>query len=292
MDIPLPFRRAWSYGALALLLPALAGLGLRLAGFADEIFFGAVVLGLISGLVVVILSIRVEQWPAWLAGFVVMIVAPIGAVSVAEGQAVGPILRVPTEQAATHRRAAGFAFTDGSVPRLDLEQSVTIGEYTPTGRARRGGESSNLPQLSNTFFNYAVVPVVSPGWTPAQPVRVVAVEGDRSIVSLRPAGTAHWAEPGGLLRSVSVERDIRAVREAMRRNGLTLSPDAVVGLWVPSPGWARLEAILPSFVVLAVALVLWTGILLLGQLPSRTRARPAPEATSNARQPRKPRERR
>jgi hypothetical protein len=277
MDDPLPFRRAWQYGALALLLPALLGLGLRLAGYGQEIIGGVAIAGAIGGIFVVVLTVRRDALAVVVAAIILMVVAPLAAVIVAEGRAAGPILHVAAGQAATHRLAAGFIFTDGSMPRVDLQQTVTIGEVTPTGRAPRSGWGSSggvdLPALPNTFFTYAVVPVVPPGWTPDQPVRVVAVDGDRSIVSVRPPCRAHSAEPGGLLRTVSEDRESRAAREALGRRGLIAAPDLVVGLWVPSPGWARLDAVLPSLMVLAVALALWTGLLLLGRRAARPRGR-------------------
>ncbi|WP_372618784.1 hypothetical protein [Falsiroseomonas sp.] len=263
MDAPLPFPRAVAYGAAALVLPVLLGIGLRFAGTEEAVVGAIVICGGIGGIVVAILSIRRNAMPTMVAGLILLAIAPLAAVVVAEGQALGPIQRVAAAHAPARSLAAGFVFTDGAMPRIDLQQTVTIGEYVPSGRARRGGVSTagNLPQLSNSFFTYAVVPIVPPGWTPEQPVRVVAVEGEPSIVSVRPAGTAHWAAPGGLLRTLSEDREVRAARQALARRSLVAAPDLVIGLWVPSPGWARLDAVLPSLIVLAVALSGWMALL-------------------------------
>ena len=165
---------------------------------------------------------------------------------------------VPTRDAAAapaHPAAAGFLLPDAA-PRTDLARDVAV---TLTERSRPlGGTSSGTTTLRGRF---TVMPVVDAGWTPAQPVPVVAVLDhgpDRPVAAVTPAP---WEAGRGVLRLLPDPLRERAVREALAQAGLAAAPGMVIGRWVEHPGWARLEAAMPLLTLFAGALTAWALVI-------------------------------
>lgn len=260
MDDPRPIRRAIPTVAGAMLLPFLLGLGARMAGVDAIEATVATIVASVLGLVVTLR--RLGAGRAWALVTTILLVTGIpfiAATILTEARAIGPILDVPADQAGRHGLAAGFVFTDGAAPRTELAEVVTV---VDSWTMRRGGESRRQD-------TYAVAPVVPPGWTPAEPVPAVVVLASRHEHSRRVPDQASWSAPGGLLRLLDEELQTRAVRRALRQRGLTAADELVIGTWEASPGWARLDAMLPPLLLLGAGLLAVLG------LAAFERARPA-----------------
>lgn len=166
---------------------------------------------------------------------------------------------VPTLDAAAtpdHRVAAGFVLP-GAAPRMDLAREVTA-TLTERTRPLRGFSTDTTTRRGR----FTVVPVVDAGWTPAQPVPVVAVLDhgpDRPIAAVTPAP---WNAGRGVLRLLDDPLRDRAVRQALQQAGLNAAPGVVIGRWVESPGWARLQAATPLLILIAAALLGWALVIL------------------------------
>jgi hypothetical protein len=102
--------------------------------------------------------------------------------------------------------------------------------------------------------------VVPPDWSADQPVSAVALVASRHEYSVRVPEHPAWSEPGGLLRLLHDDLQTRAVHRALRQRGLERSAGLVIGVWVPNPGMARLEAALPALTTVGVAFLVLFGV--------------------------------
>jgi hypothetical protein len=260
MDDPPPLRSAIPHVGAAMLLPFLLGLGLRMAGLDAIDAAVATIVASVIGLLVTLKSLGAGR--AWTLVTTILLVTGIPFIAASiltQARAIGPILDVPADEAGGHGMAAGFVFTDGAAPRADLAEVVTVVDtwYTPRGGPGRRQDT------------YVVAPVVPPGWTPAEPVPAVAVLASRNEYSRRVPDASSWPAPGGLLRLLDEELQTRAVRRALRQRGLVAADELVIGTWEASPGWARLDGLLPPM------LLLGTGLLGVLGLAAFERIRPA-----------------
>ncbi len=186
----------------------------------------------------------------------IVVGAAFVSLSLHEARILGAVPVLAAAAAPDHRGAAGFVLP-GAAPRMDLARDITA---TITERARPlRGVSTGTTTLRGRF---TIVPVVDAGWTPTQPVPVVAVLDhgpDRPIAAVTPAA---WDAGRGVLRLLDDPLRERAVRQALQQAGLAAAPGIVIGRWVESPGWARLHAATPLLILIAAALVAWTLVIL------------------------------
>ncbi len=267
MDAPLPLRRTIPRAAGAMLLPCLIGIGARMAGADMVVFLTATIVASILGLMVAIASLGMRRSWAMVVAILLYAVVPLIAAGVlTEARAIGSILDAPGDRIGQRPLAARFRFTDGAAPRAELAEVVTVvGNWF----SRRGGPGRRQD-------TYAVAPVGPPGWTPDQPVPAVALAASRRELSRRVPGHDAWATQGGLLRLLDEDLLSRAVRQALARRGLAPADGLVTGAWVPGPGRARLEAMLPALTVLGAALAVVLGLALFDRgIPPRRAGRRA-----------------
>ncbi len=173
-----------------------------------------------------------------------------------EARIFGAVPSLHAAAAPARPAAAGFLLP-GATPRADLAREVEVRISVPR-RDLRGRSASPVPLRGR----YTVVPVVDPGWSPAQPVPVVAVldHGPDGVTHALPG--APWDQGRGVLRLLPDPLRDHAVREAMRQAGWTAAPQIVVGRWVEDPRWARLDAARPLLWLIAAAMLGWALVIL------------------------------
>jgi hypothetical protein len=270
-DTTLPLRRGFPRVAGAMLLAWLVGVGAKMVSGDPVVFITVTIVASILGVMVVIHSLGPQR--AWIGIITILLhaIVPVLVVLVAtEERAIGPILDVPAAQAPRHSLAAGFVFTDGAAPRADLRQVVTVVDRWVS---RRGGPGSRMD-------TYVVAPIVPPGWTPDQPVSVVALVPDRHQLHRREPDHGSWSAPGGLLRLLDDDLQSRGVRDALTKGGFVRGANLVIGVWVPSPGWARVEAMLPGLAVIGTTLLAVLAMVAFDRLVPPRGTAPAPPATA------------
>jgi hypothetical protein len=257
-----PFRGVMA-GAVGLGLPILLQVALG-PMLGDGWTFAAFAPALVVGFGVAVVYAEFSTLRLTL-GALLMLLVPLASLALPEARMLGPIATATVADAPARRLAAGFDLP-GAAPAEAQARTVTaLTTSRPADlRGRRGAPIT-------TRGTYLVAPVAGPGWTPAQPVQVVVVQ-DLDDTPARP-----WAPAGGVLKLLPDANRAAAVRLALAESGLAAAPDLVIGRWVPSPGWARLEAAQPLLLLYGGALVAWAGLLAAGRRGGVRRSRPGRE---------------
>ena len=247
--------RAMRGGALVIVLPILVNTALL--PIWGEGSMGTFVLFMLSLLVGAGMCFVHAGGSMLRIGYAMCIVVGAAFISLSlhEARILGAVPSLEAAAAPGHPGAAGFVLP-GAAARTDFARTV---EATLTERERPlRGASTGTITLRGRF---TVVPVAGADWTPAQPVPVVAVLDhgpDRPIAAVRPAP---WGEGRGVLRLLDDPLRERAVRAALAQAGLTAAPGVVIGRWVESPGWARLDAATPLLTLIGVAMLGWALVI-------------------------------
>lgn len=192
-------------GLLALPMVAHAGLAALLGDDSAFAFLAFVVL-LAPGALLAWIALATRGVLLPLAGMMVMILAPWSVVFLPE---VAPFGHVPVREAGSGR--AGAWLPRGAAPRTGFLREVSVARKS-THRPLRG---PGYPVAQRG--RHIVVPLVPPGWDPAQPVRAVAML-DRPAGG--PAPEAAWPAQGGLVPWRESALRQQGAREALVRAGL------------------------------------------------------------------------
>lgn len=165
-----------------------------------------------------------------------------------EARIFGPVPSLEAAEAPAHPASAGFVLP-GAAPRADLAREVEVRITLPQRDLRGRARPTTLRG------RFTVVPVVGPGWTPSQPVPVVAVLDHGPDSPVAAVTTAPWDAAGGVLRLLPDPLRDHAVQAALRQAGWTAAPHIVTGRWVADPRWARLDAATPILLLYATAML-------------------------------------
>ena len=175
-----------------------------------------------------------------LAGMMVMILTPWTAVLLPE---IAPLGHVAVRDAA---------------PRPEFQRDVDVSR-TIARSPMRGG----APQPRLERGRYTVVPLVPPGWDPAQPVRAVGMrEGGGT-------DAPPWPAQGGLvpLRDSVLRRE--GARQALAMAGLQPAETIAIGRWSETPWRTRLDETAPVLLAHAGAIAIWAAMVLIAGMRRR-----------------------